>query len=60
MHKEDKYWWVSRTNIEKQTIKSSEQLNDLFSNLVVRKGGGETDVCPHLAWKQAFIRHSIV
>ena len=46
----DKIWWVSRTNTEKQKIKIfSEQLNDLFPNLVVRKGGSGLGVGPPLA-----------
>ena len=37
----DKNWWLTRKSIEKQTIKISEQLNDLFQNLTVTKEGSK-------------------
>ena len=31
----NKNWWVSRTNIKKQAIKISDQLNFLFPNFAI-------------------------
>ena len=40
----DRNWWVTRTNIEKQIIKTSVHLIELFSNLAITKGGSDCGV----------------
>ena len=46
-----KNWCLSRKNIAKQTINISKKLKNLFSNLVVTKGGSEYGIGLPLVWK---------
>ena len=49
----------NKNKIEKQTIKISEQLDDLFPNLNFTKGGSQWGAGPRLTIMQAVIQHGI-